>query len=370
MKILLIISGLSIGGAERQVVDLADGFLKKGHIVKICFLTGPCLVRPSSSDIELIGLNMRKSIFGFISGYIELRKLIHLYQPDVVHSHMIHANILARLLRISIYIPRLISTSHTNNDGGILRSLAYRVTAGLADINTNVSDEAVKAFERKGIVSRGKMISVTNGIDTVKFAPNPTVRTAMRKARGISCTDRVILAIGSFSEAKDYPNLFNAYRLLRLNGFQAQLWIIGDGDLRFELEQLVEQLNLNDHIYFLGIQNNISDWLNAVDVFVLASAWEGLPLVVGEAMACEKFVVTTNAGGVSEFLGNCGFLVPTQDAEALSLGLKNALDMLPDELAAYGRRSRERILNNFSISEKVNQWLSIYIKNNDFNYKY
>lgn len=360
MKILLLITGMGVGGAERQLVDLADGFHEKGHFVKICYLTGPCLVRPNCEDIEILGLNVAKSICGFISAYISLRKIIHDFRPDVVHSHMVHANLIARLVRLSVRIPRLICTAHSNNEGGKFRMLAYRVTDRLADVTTNVSNDAVSAFEAKGATRPGIMLTVTNGIDTVKFTPNTTVRELLRQAEGITNTDRVILAVGRFNTAKDYPNLLHAYKQLLLSGSSAQLWIIGDGELRDEIKRLTEQLALTDQIRFLGIQKNIPDWLNAADVFVLSSAWEGLPLVVGEAMACEKVVVTTNAGGVREFLGEHGFLVPIHNALALSVGLQKALNLSVDDSYNLGHKARERVVEKYSLASTLNKWIGIY----------
>ncbi|MEX1663911.1 glycosyltransferase [Zhongshania arctica] len=362
MKILLLITGLEVGGAERQVVDIADGLCRSGHSVKICYLAGKGLVRPESAEIEIIGLNVTKNIGGFLRAYFTLRKTIQEFRPDVVHSHMIHANIMAIMVRFSVRIPRIISSVHTNNVGGKLRILACRTTGLLSDITTNVSEAAVEAYEAKGAIRRGAMVVVANGIDTVRFSPNITARLMIRRNMDVADTSRVILAVGRFNEAKDYPNLLHAYKALRANGSAAQLWIAGDGELRDELIELAEQLALNNHIRFLGVQNNVSDWLNAADVFVLSSAWEGFALVVGEAMACEKVVVATNAGGVSEVLGDCGFLVPTGDSHALSLSLRDALKLPENEASELGRRARERVVENFSIVDKVNLWLGLYGK--------
>lgn len=227
MRILFVITGLGVGGAERQVVDLADGLRKKGCEVKICYLTGPCLIRPVNAEIGVVGFNIAKSLTGFISAYAMLRKVILEFRPDVVHSHMVHSNLLSRLVRLSTYIPRLICTAHSNNEGGMLRMLAYRATARLADVTTNVSADAVAAFEAKGAIRSGTMLTVSNGIDTTRFSPNHSSRSAIRQAADVIDTDKLILAVGRFNEAKDYPNLFHAYKILRESGEVAKLWIAG-----------------------------------------------------------------------------------------------------------------------------------------------
>lgn len=148
MKILYVISGLGVGGAEKVVTSLADSFAANGHEVVIVYLTGEALIKPSNESIQLIGLNVQ-SAWDMVKAYSHLRVLIKSFRPDVVHSHMVHSNILCRLLRLTIFVPKIISTAHSSNEGGRLRMLAYRLTDFLTDISTNVSGEAVEAFVEK-----------------------------------------------------------------------------------------------------------------------------------------------------------------------------------------------------------------------------
>ncbi|MBD3842336.1 MAG: glycosyltransferase, partial [Campylobacterales bacterium] len=128
MNIALLITGLGMGGAERQVVDLADRFASLDHNILIIYLTGEAIVLPSNPSIRVIGMNMSKTPWSFLTTYRRIRSLIQSFKPDILHSHMVHANIIARLLRLSIRIPRLICTAHNTNEGGTLRMWLYRVT--------------------------------------------------------------------------------------------------------------------------------------------------------------------------------------------------------------------------------------------------
>ena len=123
MKVLFVITGLGVGGAERQVVDLATRLVQLNHQVKICYLTGSPANLSIPNQIELIGLGVRKSVWGFFMAYAALRRVILRFQPDVVHSHMVHANILSRLVRLTTPIARLVCTAHSTNEGGKLRML-------------------------------------------------------------------------------------------------------------------------------------------------------------------------------------------------------------------------------------------------------
>ncbi|MGL5947829.1 MAG: glycosyltransferase [Aeromonas sp.] len=118
MKILLIITGLGMGGAERQVCDLADQFAAKGHEVLLISMTGETVNRPLSAKIEVVELRMAKTPLGFIKAYSKTRNLIKKFKPDVVHSHMVHANLFSRLLRLTTRFKKLICTAHSSNEGG------------------------------------------------------------------------------------------------------------------------------------------------------------------------------------------------------------------------------------------------------------
>ena len=100
MKILYVITGLGQGGAERVVCDLADEMYIRGNKVKIAYLTGDILTRPAHKEIELIKINLN-SIIAFPVAYLNLSRLIRNYKPDIVHAHMVHANILTRLVRMA-----------------------------------------------------------------------------------------------------------------------------------------------------------------------------------------------------------------------------------------------------------------------------
>ncbi|MFX5700993.1 glycosyltransferase, partial [Acinetobacter baumannii] len=96
----------------------------------------------------------------FGSALKKFKTVIEQFKPDVVHAHMVHANIFARLARKYVSFPRLICTAHSNNEGGRLRMLAYRLTHGLADMTTNVSRQACESFENFGAVPKSDIFTV------------------------------------------------------------------------------------------------------------------------------------------------------------------------------------------------------------------
>lgn len=360
MKILFVITGLGIGGAERLVLNLADKMAEKGHTVAIISLTGPSLFLPINADIQITDLNMTKGPLGLFRAYWNLCQLVAQFRPDVVHSHMVHANIFTRLVRLFSPMGRLVCTAHNKYEGGRLRMLSYRLTNFLADISTNVSREAVEAFEHMKAVPKGQMLAVYNGIDCNVFSPKENSRIKTRESLLVSESCVVFVAVGRLVDAKDYPNLLNAYALTCTSLTNSMLWIVGDGPLRQALEGLAIELGIQKRVVFFGVRHDIAQLLRAADVFVLSSAWEGFGLVVAEAMATGLIAVATNCGGVAEVVGDWGILVPPEDSRSLSAALFSAATMPSEDARKIKLQARQRIVQQFSLDVAVDKWLKIY----------
>lgn len=353
MKVLYIITGLGLGGAEKVVIDLANQMYALGHNIKVAYLTGGVIVKPASSDVEIIALGLN-SAKDFLTASRKYQRLIKSFKPDLVHAHMVHANIFARLNRALCPVPKLICTAHSSNEGGKARMLAYRLTNHLSDISTNVSETAVNAFIDRGAFSRKNLINVYNGIDLSRFEKKSDIVTLNQNVVNI-------LTVGRFSDAKDYPNLISAFALLRKNNNRGiKLSIVGDGELRPQIESLIKELGLNRDITLLGRRSDIPELLSKADIFILASKFEGFGLVVAEAMACECYVVATDSGGVAEVMGNTGKLVPIEDSQALADALDSAIALSSDERTLNNKKARARIEQIFSLEISIKKWLALY----------
>jgi glycosyltransferase involved in cell wall biosynthesis len=358
MKILFVVTGLGVGGAENIVVNLADKAKSLGHNVSIVYLTGVANLTPKNKDIPLHSLGMRNSM-DFFKAAIGLRKLIKQYEPDVVHSHMVHANILSRLVRLLVRFPRLVCTAHSTNEGGFLRMLTYRITDKLADITTNVSVEAVKVFESKGAVPPGRMVSVPNGVDTTRFIQNIVMRENARSEFGLKELFTLV-AVGRLEPEKDYTNLLHAFRLIVDQKNYVHLLIAGGGSQETLLKQAAIELNLTQHISWLGVRSDIEYVLNAADLFVLSSAYEGFGLVVAEAMSCQINVIATDCGGVREVVGQDELLVRPCDSEQLAQRVIAIMEQSETDRASLGKVLRQRVVDHYSLEAMFNNYLKLY----------
>lgn len=356
----MVITGLGMGGAERVVCDLTEKLYERGHEVKIAYLTGNVSTYPTHNEIELIKVNLN-NLGSLLPAYIRLAKIVKKYQPDVVHSHMVHANLLSRLVRLTAPMSKLITTAHNSNEGGRVRMLLYRLTHSLADTTTNVSKEATLAFEHMGAVPNNGMSTVYNGINLDKFKCHPHARVELAKELYLKEGCKVILAVGRFNEQKDYPNLLHAVSILKRKvNYSFKLIVSGDGELRKPIEDLIDNLGLQDDVVLLGRRNDIPELMSAADLFVLSSKYEGFGLVVAEAMACECLVVATDCGGVAEVLNNPDFLVEPSDSIALSNKIKYALSIRTSIKETIIQRNKIYVQDNFSLDNIANEWVDLY----------
>jgi glycosyltransferase involved in cell wall biosynthesis len=324
-------------------------------------MSGEILIAPSNKEIEIIALSMRRNPLSFLLAYFKARKEIKKFKPDIVHSHMVHANIFARLLRITTPMPKLVSTSHNSYEGGSLRAFICRITDPLSTLSTNVSQEATESIMKRGSVNKAKVATVHNGINIGKFHFNEMKRKELRREIGVDQQIPLILSVGRLAPAKDYPNLLRAFAAIKgRTPIEPQLAIIGGGALETELKALAAKLGVTDRVHWLGIKTNVNEWMSATDLFILSSAWEGFGLVVAEAMSAERVVVATDCGGIKEVLGNNGFLVPPHSSGALAEAIVTALNLYPEDARQMGAASRSHVEQNFSMSAITQKWLALY----------
>ena len=362
MRIALVVTSLGVGGAETQVMNLADRLDASGHQVLVVSMMDEIALAPRRESVTVRSLGVEKTVASLARGYARAWRMMRDFAPDVVHSHMVHANLFSRLLRLLAPVPRLICTAHSINEGGALRMWLYRMTDALAHVTTNVSQAAVDHYLACSAISPGKALAVYNGIDCDLFRFDPALREAVRSQSGVPAGTQVLLAAGRICEAKDYPNLLRAFALVATQRPDCVLWIAGAGSAQCmaELEAQVAALGMRDRVRLLGLRRDVHALMCAADIFVLSSCVEGFPLVVGEAMACERAVVCTDAGGTAEWLGPADGVVPVRDSGALAEALLGSLDIDPHSRRLQGAAARERIVTHYSLAAVTRKWERIY----------
>lgn len=358
MRILYIITGLAIGGAERITIDIANNMLKKGHAVSIIYLTGENMHHDIHPDILLRPIHMKKNPVGLLNALIQAVQFIKEWKPDIIHSQMYHANIFSRLLKLMYPHFILICTEHNKYIGGKTRMWTYRLTNRFSDFNTNVSEEATTYFIQSKAFKASNTTTIYNGIDLKRFYKSAI---NLRSKFNISDNTFVFINVGRLTKAKDQANLIKAFHKLSAIYNNIQLIIVGEGEEKKNLQKLAQDLGIQNQILFHKVTDQIEKLYNVADCFVLSSSWEGFGIVIAEAMACELPAITTNAGGCAEVIGNQRFLIPIKDTDALFNKMKEIYNMNKEERIELGKRNRE-LSQRFNLENICNQWVSLYKK--------
>ncbi len=355
-----MLTSLGVGGAERQAVALAERMAARGHAVSLIVLRGR---QPHEWPItlDLVRLDVRKNPTSFMAGLAKARRFLSAFQPDLIHSHTYPANMASRLLKICFPAASVLSTVHSVYEGPWPRMLAYRLTDSFSCLTTTVSKASASRYVRLKAVPVHKCSVVTNGIDVAEFAPGPERRVRLRAQMEVKA-EFVWLAVGRIVPAKDYPNLLRAFSRVHQVVPAARLWVAGEASATglALIQALAGELGVDASVRWLGLRRDIAALLDAADAFVSASAWEGMPLAVGEAMAMEKPVVATDVGGVRELVGEAGVMVPAKAPEALARAMLAVMRDKPQFRSKMSHAARERIKSQFSFDAKANEWESLY----------
>jgi glycosyltransferase involved in cell wall biosynthesis len=361
-RLLFVVTGTGRGGAETQVVSLAGAFAKRGYDVGLVSLLPPGDFSDElqKEGIPLFSLRMKRGRASLVALF-RFGMIVRQFRTDIIHSHMVHANLLTRLGRLfSRRIP-LINTEHSIYIGGRAREIAYRFTDSMCDCFTIISRAAAERFVRVGAVPTGRIITVPNGIDTERFQRNRDERLRIRKELGID--DRFVwLAVGRFEAVKGYEIMLKAFRNVHNSAQKSVLLIAGSGALFEQSVALAVELKLGENVRFLGLRKDVCSLMSAADGFVLSSLYEGMPMVLLEAASCELPAVATAVGGNPEVIlqAETGFLVTSGNVEELDKGMMQMMEMPQEGRLAMGSAARKHIVANFSLLAVVNEWESLY----------
>ena len=364
MRIAYMLTSLGIGGAEKQAIAIAERMATRGHEVVLIVLR-PCVSREWETDLRVLRLDITKSPASMTVGLVRALKFLREFELDLLHSHTFPANMVARLLGATVAAKKVVSTIHNVYEGGLHRTLAYRLSDRFSVHTTTVSKAVADRYIRIGAIPRRKCSVVTNGIDMHEFSMQ--LGQGSRAREFMLAEGKFIwLSAGRSVPAKDFDNLVAAFRRVRDQLPDTQLWIAG-GPFEKRLSRVNGQVvgtetYESEGIHWLGICDDMASIIAPVDAFVLGSAWEGMPLVLGEAMAMEKPVVATDVGGVRELVGESGILIPPKNPQALADAMLRIMRMPESERKLLGRTARLRIAQHFDMNAKADQWESLYTR--------
>jgi glycosyltransferase involved in cell wall biosynthesis len=370
-RLMLVMTYLSpAGGAETQVVDLARGFDRRGwdvHLVSM-LVPAPPLPDLTGTRIRVTSLEMRRGVAS-PAALARFVAMVRRERPDVVHSHMTHANLLVRAARPLMGVPVLVNTLHghkmysVHSGGSAFRELAHRFTDFLADATTAVSQAAADRYAQVKAVSPRRLVMIPNGIPWRAYERDDRAR---KRLRGLleARENFVWLAVGRMEKVKDYATMLRAFAIAHQAEARQTLVIAGDGSERAVLETLAGQLGIAARIRFLGVRHDVTALLQAADGFVLSSIFEGMPLVLLEAGASSLPMVATRVGGNAEVLPpeQRDWLVPPQNPRALAEAMLRILTMTDAQRRATGSAARGFVFAHYRMDSVLDRWEELYAR--------
>lgn len=355
MRIAEVVLSLDIGGQERLVLRMAQGFHERGHDVHVVTLTGGGDLRGELGPIAVHDVVRRR---GFdASLYPRLWRLFRELRPDVVHTHnsvpLEYAAPAARLARV----PCTVHTKHGHITYSKSALQLARAATRCVDHFVAVSKDTALTAEREERPGKKRLTVIENGIPLGKFAPDEAARNAIRDELRIPRDALVVGSVGRLVEEKDYPLLVRA--MAPLLGERVRLVIVGEGIVRAEIEAAITPA-IRDFVVLTGARRDVSRVLCAFDVFASSSRIEGLPLAIPEAMASGLPVIATAVGGVPDIVPpQTGVLVPHGDPQALRAAIQRLLE---DQAVrtTMGEGARRYALGRFAEEPMLDRYLALY----------
>lgn len=361
IKALFIIWSLEKGGAEKFLVSLLKNIDREKIEPVVCCLNwkGMWAEELEKKGIQVIALNKKGKID--VKAFVNLIKIIKKGKFQIVNTHLWGADVIGRLAAIFAKAPIIISTLHNTDNW---KKWWHRVIDRLLCYKTNIFiavSEAVKKYYNTVGIPLSKITYIPNAIEISSFDNVGDVRYLYDEI-GLTAKNFILVCIGRLSKEKGQRYLLKSISLLRSKYPHINLLLVGYGEEEIKLKELANNLNITDMVRFLGYRSDIPQILRIADGLILPSLYEGLPSCVLEAMAASKPVIATKVGGTQDLIidKETGFLVPPSNTEALASAIENLIN-LPDKGQKIGKKSREIVVNNFSISSAAQKTTNLFL---------
>lgn len=366
IKILHIIHSLKIGGLENGVINLINHLDDARFENAICCIhsSGPMAER-LKKPIEIYSLekgNGRDYLLPF-----KIAKIVNKIKPDIVHTRnwaAIDGVIGARLAGVRSVIHGEHGREASDPTGAnVIRKKIRKVLSPWISRFVTVSEELKNWLVYDVGIPQEKVIQIINGVDTIRFKLQEG-RDMIKKKLGFDKDSFIIGTVGRLDLVKGHDTILDAFKLFcgSHENKKLNLIVIGTGPLEKKLKMRAKEMNIEDKIVFLGDKNDVVQYYDCMDVYVLSSIAEGISNTILEAMACGLPVIATHVGGTSELVDDneTGFLFEPGDFSGLSQKLSVYFDD-PEVMVRHGINGRRKAEDKFSLARMVRRYEEIYI---------
>ena len=361
MKVLHIQKVAGIAGSENHLLTLLPALRDKGFEPTMLVLADredhpdPFVAAMHARGIECETISMRSHLDPLL--LVRILKFMHGHPVQLVHTHLIHADLYGTLAARLAGISTVVSTKHGYNpwrEKWFYASLD-RLAAVFQHRIVTISDALGRWLVKVEGLPREKLSTVHYALDVDRFQSSAAGDLSWDFPRP------VIATVSRLIHQKGIHILLEAFAVCVRDDPSVSLVVVGEGPERSNLENLAAKLGLADRVFFLGYQSNVGRILNHIDIFTLPSFGEGFGLVLLEAMVCSKPVVASNVLSIPEIVQQreTGLLVPARDVSALAEALRTLLAN-PELRDRFGKAGYQRVKREFTVEQMVRKTAAVY----------
>lgn len=356
MHILHTEASCGWGGQELRILTEAVGMQARGHrVTLVCPEQAPIYSEALKRGLRAVALPIgRKNLTGLSA----LRRWLKTEKVDVINTHSSTDSWLAALARLGLPgRPAIVRTRHISPPVSNNWTTRWLYTRGTDFIVTTGERLRERLIEDNGFAA-GRIASVPTGIDPQRFAPGD--RSRARDALELPRDRTIVGIVATIRTWKGHEYLVEA--IARLKRKDILLLMVGDGPNRPNVEAAIDRFGMRDQVYLAGNRENVGDWLQAMDLFVLPSyANEGVPQSIMQAMFCGLPVISTPVGSIDEIVqdGKTGLMVEPKNVEALSQAIARLIDH-PELAASLAAAGSERALSGYSLDLMVGRMEKLF----------
>ena len=354
IRLCHLITELAPAGAERCIYELSTRLDHQSYEVSVIALRGGAVadwLARAGIDVHVLDVRTRWDVAAFC----RLVKLLRQHRPDILHTHLFHADLVGRPASRLAGVPHLVHSVHVVEGRFRPWQFAFARTGSRRyDRIVAVSQSVAESHSRRCHLPRRLYEVIYNGVDLQAFSFNARARRDLRSKWGLTDEQVLLAFVGRLNEQKGVDTLLSAVGNLGARGKPVNLVIAGDGPQRHLVEEFIVRGEGGSRARFLGVVQDVPAILSAADVLVMPSRWEGFGLAAAEAMAVGRPVIAGDVPGLREVVlhEQTGLLIPPQNSASLASAIERLLAGA-DLRARLGHAGRERIAENFSIQKMV-----------------
>jgi len=371
MKILHIIIGIDVGGAEMMLLKVVNGLSKRGHVQLIISLTGNNTLKESfeKAGAEVKCLNLQK-YSQILKMLYKIRKYQKTFQPDIIQSWMYHADSIAAITK-PMKVPLIWNVRHSLDDYDnestvvlflirLASILSLRVTKILFNSEKSLTQHIAKGFPQS------KSYVIPNGFDPERFSPNILINKENKKKLKIEEDAFVIGHIGRYHIVKNHKSLLESIAILEKKNLNRKIVLLLAGkdvdENNVELADRIHRNSLKSRVILLGAISEPEKIFPIFDMFCLSSYSEAFPNVLGEAMSCGVPCASTDVGDAKRIIGDTGVIMSSPSSTDIAEAIYNLISLSIHQRLILGEKARQRIIDLYSIEKIIDQYEQLYTK--------